>query len=81
MLYLWWWFHPLYLKSIGKADRYLESMLVGIVPTGSDRQRMLPDQILYIWRRFSVMKPDKIMAGLECHRIIHLMNMFLFLAR
>lgn len=80
MLYSWWCLLHLSLKSISEADGYLVSMLAGIVPIRSDRQRMLPDQIFYIRLFFVVMESDKILAGLECYGVIHLMYMLLFLA-
>ena len=59
-------------EAIGKADRNLESMLAGIIPTRPDRQYILLYQAFYLRRRFSVMKSDKIMTGIKGNGKINL---------
>ena len=64
-------------EAIGKADRNLESMLAGIIPIRPDRQYILPYQAFYL-RSFSIMKSDKIVAGIKCDCKIYLIGVFSF---
>ena len=46
------------------------------VPIRPDRQYILFYQAYYIWRRFLVAKPDKIVACIKCNSKINLIFMF-----
>lgn len=47
-----------------------------IAPARPDRQYILSYQAFYIWRAFSVMKPEKVMAGFVCSAVVYLTEMF-----
>ena len=66
-------------EAVSKADRNLESMLAGIIPTRPDWQYILLNQAFYFGRDFSVTKPYEIVAGIKCNRIIYLIRVFSFL--
>lgn len=51
-------------------------MLAGIFPTRPDRRYILLYQAFYIWRSFSMMQLQEIMAGIIGNRIIHLIDIF-----
>ena len=55
------------LEPVSKADRYLESMLAGIIPTRPDGEYILPNQAFYIWWGISIFYADKVMTCIECH--------------
>ena len=65
-------------KAVGEADRNLESVLAGIIPTRPDWQYILLNQAFYIWWDFVVTKPYEIVAGIKCNRIIYLIGVFSF---
>ena len=65
-------------EAVSKADRNLESMLAGIIPTRPDWQYILLNQAFYFGRDFGVTKPYEIVAGIKCNRIIYLIRVFSF---
>ena len=62
-------------ESIAKACRELESMPACIYPSRSDRQRKAAYQTFYIWWRFVVSKPDKVMTYFDCYCEVDLIYM------